>query len=135
MSDQTDNSTTPFAKKTVAKVTRKRTKSDPADIIKGLSIVLLKPDGTESSQKFSIERVTGSAIMLKEVLPDPRTIIIDGVEVRVDLTDLKRRNPESVYLGKPVSLLVAAAELANHPSKQPTFQKPNRTPISQSTTQ
>lgn len=112
MSDQTDNSTTPFAKKTVAKVTRKRTKSDPADIIKGLSIVLLKPDGTESSQKFSIERVTGSAIMLKEVLPDPRTITIDGVEVIVDLTDLKRRNPESVHLGKNVSLLVAAAELA-----------------------
>jgi len=123
MSDQDTNKETPFAKPTEAekkaiaaekrkaKAAAKKAANTAPDLTK-LKVVVINADGSDSDQEFQITKLTSSSIIMKAVVPDERNIIINGVTIALDLTKLRKMSPDATLHGKPVSLLIAAAELA-----------------------
>ena len=98
------------AKKTVT-TTRKTTQPKAVDLTK-LDVIVLNEDGSDSTTGFTIQKVTSKAIILKPNIPDMRSVVIAGKPTTVDLNFLKRQPEGAKHLGKPVSALIIAIELA-----------------------
>ena len=99
---------TPAAKKAAKKKSARKSKLK----LEELNVVLLDKNGAESDTEFEVVKVTSSAIIVKEIVPDNKRIKVGGVEIEVDLNKLKRMNPNDTQHGVRVSLLLAAAEIA-----------------------
>lgn len=117
MSDQQEETQeTPFAKPAAKKTAKKadkkvEVKTKTTDLTK-LEVVVVNADGSDSDQNLEVIKTTGSSIILKEVVPDIKTIKIDGLDIQLDLNKLRKMSPNDKLHGKVVSLLIAAAELA-----------------------
>ncbi len=107
MSDQQEKQD-PFAKP--AKKAAKKAAKMP-DLSK-LQVVVVNADGTDSDLSLEIKTVTKTAVIVGVVVPDLRTVKISGLDVQLDLNKLRKMPPSDELHGKPVSLLIAAAELA-----------------------
>ena len=88
------------AKKKQAKV------KDPKDFV----YILEGDDGRETV----LEAVTVSttSVLLKEVKPIMKKVMIDGVSIEVDLRKLRKMSPDQKIQGVSLSSLIIAAEIA-----------------------
>lgn len=75
-------------------------------------VTIIDPKGFETNANMEVVSVSESNIVIKEVIPEMKTILIAGEKVEIDVGLLKKMDRRSKHKGYHVSKLLSAAELA-----------------------
>lgn len=79
-------------------------------LLENKTILLEDVNGIE--EKLEVSSSTPRALILKKIVPIIKEVIVGGSTIKVDVRDLRSRDPESEVAGVKVKTLLIAAELA-----------------------